>query len=287
VLRTGQPGDAPPREIVARYEIDDYRAKTELTFDRLYIVVTTALRTYRLLEQLETRGMKLLESNEDLERFAYVASHDLQTPLRGIISFAQLLQRRLRGKLDAESAGLLELVLKGGHELHLLITDLLDFSRVGRSELSRTGVDLNHVLGSALDKIRATVESRDAQIESGPLPMVEGNATELEQLLRNLIENGIKFQPGARPRIAISSRAAGAFWEIRVSDRGIGIEAPYLERVFEVFHRLHPQDQFPGTGIGLAICRKVAQRHGGTIHAESAPGQGTTMVVRLPARTVR
>jgi signal transduction histidine kinase len=283
VLRTGQPGQAPAREVVSRYEIDDYRTKTELTFERLYIVVMTALRTFRLLRLLEQRQRELLDSNEELERFAYVASHDMQTPLRGIVSFTQLLKKRLGNTLDEDTRRLAEYIEQGGRDLHLLVNDLLEFSRVGRREDTHRRVDLNLCLDNALRKLRGTIEERGAVIERVHLPAVIGDPTQLEQLFRNLIENGLKFQPGDQPVVRISAERLDGQWEIRVSDRGIGIEPQHLVKVFEIFRRLHTPDKFPGTGIGLAICKKVVTLHGGTIRAESTPGEGTSFIIRLPA----
>jgi len=284
VLRTGQPGQAPAREVISRYEIDDYCTKTELTFERLYVRVMAALRTYALLHRLERRQQQLVDSNQELERFAYVASHDLQTPLRGMVGYAQLLRRRLGESVDASARELLDDIIKGGQDLHVLINDLLEYSRLGSEAAPRDTIDLNAVTRRALEKLHGMIKERNAEVRFHDLPTVQGNATQLEQLLRNLIDNGIKYQPGTRPVVEIGAQAVDDHWEIRVHDRGIGIEKQYLEQIFHLFRRLHPSDRYPGTGVGLAICRKVVELHGGRIHAESEPGKGTTVVVTLPVK---
>lgn len=284
VLRTGQPGQAPAREVISRYEIDDYCTKTELTFERLYVRVMAALRAYGLLHRLERRQQQLVESNQELERFAYVASHDLQTPLRGMVGYAQLLRRRLGESIDPSARELIEDIIKGGQDLHILINDLLEYSRLGSQAAPREPVDLNGVVQRALEKLHGMLRERGAEVRCGELPTVQGNATQLEQLFRNLIDNGIKYQPGDRPLVEIAARLLdGDRWEIRVSDRGIGVEPQYLEQIFDLFRRLHPPDRYPGTGVGLAICRKVIELHGGRIRAESQPGKGTTIIVELPS----
>ena len=284
VLRTGQPGQAPALDVVRRYEIDDYRAKTELTFERLHVLVSTALRTYRLLEQMDQRQRRLEDSNLDLERFAYVASHDLQTPLRGIISFTQILQQRYAASLPPEARELLDQVVGSSHKLVQLIRDLLEYSRVGNAQDALQTVDLNKVLDGVCERLRSVMDQRGVTLERSELPALECNPTLLSQALANLIENAIKFQPDKNPWVRVEAREVGAAWEIRVADRGIGIDAQYLDYVFEPFRRLHMADVFPGTGIGLAICRRVAESHGGSIRAESVKGEGTTMIVTLPKK---
>jgi len=282
VLRTGQPGQAPPLEVVGRYQIDDYRTKTELTFERLHVLVTAALRTYRLVRQLELRNEALAQHASELERFTYVASHDMQTPLHNIVRLTQLLQRRLADTLGQNERELMDLVIDSTRDLQHLIDDLLTLARVGRGELRVGSVDLNQTVRRVAEQLKGLMEERGVQLDYRDLPTVPGNAVLLEQMLRNLIENAIKFQPGAQPQVRIMAAAMAEGWQLRVSDRGLGIASEHLERVFEPFHRLHTRDQIPGSGVGLAICQRVARLHGGDIRAESVPGQGTTMVVYLP-----
>lgn len=283
VLRTGQPGQAPALEVAERYQIDDYRTKTELTFERLQVLVTTALRNYGLVRQLESRGRALAAHASELERFSYVASHDMQTPLSNIVRLVQLLERRLEGVLDERQRELLALVVHSTRDLQKLVGDLLALARITRAPPVTETVDLAAVLARVCAQSRALLDERQVRLEASDLPCVPGNATLMEQLLRNLVENAVKFQPGPEPQVRIVAARSGEGWEIRVEDRGIGIDPQYLERIFEPFERLHTPDEYPGSGVGLAICRRVARLHGGTIRAESTPGQGTTMIVSLPA----
>lgn len=282
VLRTGEPGEAPPLAVVDEYAIDGYYNKTDLTFERMTILFKTALRTYRLLGELERQGKQLAESNEELRLFSHAASHDMKTPLRGIISATQLIERRYAQVVVPSDRELLQFIAQGAIDLSALVESLLEFSRVGDAPLDAQPVDLNAVVARALGYLQSTIDERAARLEVGPLPTVPGNAAMLERLFRNLVENGLKFQPGPEPTVQISAVGAQAEWEIRVRDRGIGIESQYLATIFEPFRRLHTADKFAGSGLGLAICRKIAQMHGGSIRAASTPGSGTTMVVTLP-----
>ena len=275
VLRTGQPGSAPPLEMLARYEIDDYRGKTELTAERLKILVMSALRGYRKMREL-------MDANRELEQFANAASHDLQTPVRGIVSMAELLRKRLTDRRP-EVLDLLDFIAAAGRDLHHLIASLLRYATLGRQAEVEETVRLDDVVRNALARLHGLILERGAVVRADPLPAVTGVAYELEQLFANLIENAIKYQAGPAPNVTITSRVLGGVAEIRVTDRGMGIDAAQLNRIFEPFVRLHSKDAIPGSGIGLAICRKVVERHGGTLHAESTPGTGTTMLVRLPA----
>lgn len=280
VLRTGQPGEAPARDLLRRYQIDDYRTKTELNFERLQVLVTAALRTYGAFTALAARNLELQRSNQELERFAYVASHDLQTPLRGIVSFTALLSRRYQSLFDQEGKEYLNFIVRGGHDLQRLIDDLLAFSRLGRDGSEQAPVDLNSVLGHAMDTLSTAIAAREARITAPHLPTVLGNAGQLEQLFRNLIDNGLKFQPGAHPWLRIDSRCDDGRCELWFEDGGIGIAPEHQEQIFEAFTRLHTQDAYPGTGIGLAICRKIAQQHGAELRVESETGRGTRMILR-------
>lgn len=283
VLRTGQPGQAPALKVAERFQIDDYRTKTELTFERLQVLVTNALRSFRLVRQLEERGRALAEHASELERFSYVASHDMQTPLSNIMRLVQLLERRLTGVLDDSQRELLGLVVASTRDLQKLVQDLLALARLGRTRDVFESLDLGALVRKACGQIGTLLEDRRAHVDIGILPVIRGSATLLEQLFRNLVENAIKFQPGQDPRVTIAAQPAGEGWEITVEDRGIGIGAEYLERIFEPFQRLNLPDEYPGSGVGLAICQRVVRLHGGTIRARSIPGEGTTMIVWLPS----
>lgn len=283
VLRTGQPGQAPPRAVVRQYEIDDYRTKTELTFERLHVLTVTALRTYQLLRDQAARERELAHYSEELERFNYAASHDLQTPLRTIVRFAQRLQEKFGGQLGGDAEAYLGFIVQGARDLHALMEDLLAFTALGAAPRPHARVALADVVRNATARLADVIAARHATIDVGPLPAVNGDAEQLEQLFVQLIDNAVKFQPGEAPVVSIAAIAADQRCEVRISDRGIGIEAQYLARVFEPFRRLNPLGTFAGTGIGLAMCRKIARLHGGDIRVQSVPGTGTTVVVEFPA----
>ncbi len=282
VLRTGQPGVAPARTVIETYEIDDYRTKTELTSERLYVSVAAALRAYALLDSRRQRERALMESHQELERFAYVASHDLQTPLRAIVGFTQLLQRRHAQQLDADGRVLLADVVSSGTALSMLIRDLLEFSDLSHASRQPQPVALDAVMQRVRIRLAAQLEARQAVLEVDPLPVVQGDAVMLEQALVNLVDNALKFQRGGAPLVRIRAEQSSEGIELQVIDQGIGIEPGHLAQVLEGFHRLHTQEDFAGTGLGLAICRKVARLHGGELLASSVPGVGSTFTLRLP-----
>lgn len=284
VLRTGHAGQVPTLDLVARYEIDDYRTKTELTFERLNVIVGTALRNYRLLTTMAQRQQQLEEALLDLERFVFLASHDLQTPLHSTINFAQLLERRHSAELSPTAHELLDYVVGGARDMERLVNDLLEYSRAGRGDDVLKVEKLSEILDGTCGRLRPLIERRNVTIERGDLPLIDCNAAQMALLLLNLVENAIKFQPGDKPWVRVEARDAGLSWEIRVIDHGIGIETQYLDHVFAPFRRLHTTDKYPGSGIGLAICRRIAEAHGGRIRAESVQGQGTTVIVTLPKR---
>ena len=282
VLRTGQPGVAPARTVIETFEIDDYRTKTELTSERLYVSVAAALRTYALLDSRRQRERALMESHQELERFAYVASHDLQTPLRAIVGFTQLLQRRHSQQLAADGQALLADVISNGTALSMLIRDLLEFSDLNHASRQAQPVSLDDVITRVRVRLAAEIEERHAVVQSSPLPVVQGDAVMLEQALVNLVDNAIKYQRNALPFVSIRAQQTADAIEIQVIDEGIGIKPEHLARVLEGFHRLHTQEDFAGTGLGLAICKKVARLHGGELLARSVPGEGSTFTLRLP-----
>jgi signal transduction histidine kinase len=230
----------------------------------------------------EQRAAELKRSNEELEQFAYVASHDLQEPLRAVASYTQLLRQRFAHRLDEEAELYLTHVLAGAARMRALINDLLDYSRVGRQSLSRTSVDTSAVLDTALADLHATLSETGAQVRRGPLPVLLADASQLGQLFRNLLSNAVRFRSEAPGLIEVRAERVGDFWQFAVQDNGIGIERRHHERIFVIFQRLHGRDR-PGTGIGLAICRKIVERHGGQIWVESEPGKGSIFYFTLPA----
>jgi PAS domain S-box-containing protein len=226
---------------------------------------------------------ELARSNAELQQFAYVASHDLQEPLRMIGSYTQLLERRYGEKLDSDAREFMDFIVDGATRMKQLIEDLLAYSRVGTRGKELRPVHAQGALDRALINLRAAIESSDAQITHDALPEVKADDTQLTQLLQNLIGNAIKFRKKDESiRIHVGVQDAGEEWRFSVSDNGIGIEPQYFERIFMVFQRLHTRDEYPGTGIGLAICKKVVDRHRGRIWVESVYGKGSTFVFTLP-----
>lgn len=215
----------------------------------------------------------LRRSNAELEQFAYVTSHDLQEPLRMISSYAQLLAPRYRERLDEDADEFIGYVVDGAERMQRLINDLLTYSRVGMREKDFAPTDLSAVLEAARTNLRIAIEESGAQITSGPLPAVWGDRSQLVQLFQNLIGNAIKFRGEEAPQIRVGATRRDRRWVISVRDNGIGIEPAGIERIFQ---RLHGRGEYPGTGIGLALCKRIVERHGGEIWVESVSGEGST-----------
>jgi PAS domain S-box-containing protein len=228
---------------------------------------------------------ELERSNRALQDFASVASHDLQEPLRKIQAFGDRLAVRCADQLGEPGRDYLGRITSAAGRMSVLINDLLAFSRVTSKAKPFARVDLNTVAREVVGDLEARVRQTGGRVEVGELPAVEADPTQMRQLLQNLIANGLKFhRKGEPPRVRVSGEAAGGVYRLTVSDNGIGFDEKYLPRIFDVFQRLHGRDEYEGTGIGLAICRKIVERHGGTITAHSRPGQGATFVVTLPMR---
>lgn len=226
---------------------------------------------------------ELKRSNVELQQFAYVASHDLQEPLRMISSYTQLLERRYKGKLDADANEFISFIVVGVSRMQNLINDLLSYSRLGSHKKDFTPTDCNIICDRVLANLKVTIQENEAVILKDPLPVVMGDGLLLSQLFQNLISNAIKFRSTDRPRIEITAAPQKKEWIFKVKDNGIGIAPEFHERIFIIFQRLHGRAEFPGTGIGLAICKKVVELHGGRIWVESNPGQGSTFFFTLPA----
>jgi light-regulated signal transduction histidine kinase (bacteriophytochrome) len=226
---------------------------------------------------------ELRRSNEELERFAYVASHDLQEPLRTVASYVQLLSRRYRDRLDADAMDFIDFAVGGVRRMQHLIEDLLAFSRVGTRGGAFMPTDARAVLQDALASLRAATSESGAHVETSALPTVLADRGQLEQLLTNLVGNALKFHGAEPPLVRVSAERTGTMWTFSVRDNGIGIAPEYFERIFVIFQRLHGREEYPGTGVGLAICKKIVERHGGRIWVESAPGDGATFSFTLPA----
>lgn len=232
-------------------------------------------------QDLEQSVAELGRSNADLQQFAYVASHDLQEPLRMVSSYTQLLARRYKGRLDADADEFIAFAVDGAGRMQKLIQDLLAYSRVstgGRQfEPTSVGIALNH----ALDNLVSAVKESQVMITHDPLPAVMGDETQLVQLFQNLLSNAVKFRGHEPPRIHVSAKQSSGEWLFSIRDNGIGLDPQYADRIFVIFQRLHNRQEYPGTGIGLAICKKIVERHGGRIWVESEPGKGATFYFTL------
>jgi signal transduction histidine kinase len=241
-----------------------------------------------LERRVAERTLELKRSNEDLEQFAYVASHDLQEPLRMVTNYLQLLQNRYQPQLDTKAQDFIQIAVDGALRMHQLIGDLLTYSRVGTAGKPLAPTNTNDVVKNTLLNLKIAIEEADARVHVEPMPTVKGDPVQLTQVFQNLIANAIKFHSDKPPEIHISARrvtnrVAGPYWEFSVRDNGIGIPSKDYERIFLIFQRLHTREKYPGTGIGLALCKKIIERHGGRIWVESEPDKGTTFYFIIPA----
>jgi signal transduction histidine kinase len=232
-------------------------------------------------KELAERSQELIRSNTELEQLAYVASHDLQEPLRMVASYLQLLEKKYQGQLDADAHEYIEFAVDGAKRMQSLINDLLTYSRIGAAASPLQATDSKAAVDTALRLLRLAIADSAARIEYGELPVVMGDPDQLVQLFQNLIANAIKFRSRPGPHIVVSAEANDGYWRFAVQDDGIGIEKEYFGRIFVMFQRLHSRSAYPGTGIGLAICKKIVERHGGRIWVESEPGQGTVFTFTL------
>jgi signal transduction histidine kinase len=235
-----------------------------------------AARRKKAEADLVRTAAELIRSNHDLEQFASVASHDLQEPLRMVTGYLQLIEQRYKDKLDADGHEFIGFAVNGARRMQQLINDLLAYARVDSRGKPFEPTDCNQVLEDVLANLTHAVEQSGAAITHDPLPTLDADATQLAQLFQNLIGNAIKFRGAEPPRIHVGAQRKNGDWQLSVSDNGIGIEARHFERIFAMFQRLHTAEQYPGTGIGLAICKKIVERHGGQIWVESEPGKGST-----------
>ncbi len=249
-----------------------------------FVKITRDLTERKLAEDKIRRYAKeLKQSNEELEHFAYVASHDLQEPLRTLSSFSQLLARRYKGRLDADADDFISFMVEAAMRMQALINDLLAFSRIGTRGQPFAEASCQEIVEAAKENVQVAGAESGAVFTQDPLPALVVDRTQLTQLFQNLFSNAIKFRrAGEAPRIQISAAREPQGWHLSVADNGIGIDPRFFDRVFVIFQRLNPREEYPGTGIGLAICKKIVERHGGRIWVESQPGRGSTFHFTIP-----
>ena len=259
----------------------DYVLKDHLA--RLPECVRRALREKKLRDETREAQEELVRSNRDLEQFAYVASHDLQEPLRMIATYTQLLAERYQGRLDENADKFIHYAVDGALRMQVLVQDLLAFSRVGRHGIDCHPTDCNQIVEAATANLQAAILESGARILWDRLPVVPADSAQLTQLFQNLIGNAIKFHGHQPPLIQITAEKMRQEWLFAVNDNGIGIAPEHFEDVFAIFKRLHTREEYPGSGIGLAICKKIVEQHGGRIWVKSQPGQGSSFKFLLPA----
>ncbi len=240
----------------------------------------------RMLEaeaEIRSKVAELSRSNQELEQFAYITSHDLAEPLRTVASYTQLLERRYAHQFDGDARDFMAYIVGGVQRMRALMDALLLYSKIGRRELAKQAVPLDRALDDALVNLAPAIRSANATVHREPLPMILGDRAEMTQVFQNLVGNALRYRmEGVAPLVNVSARDEGEEWIVEVGDNGIGIEPQYFQRIFMIFQKLHPRDHSEGTGIGLAICKKVVERHGGRISVASEPGRGATFAVHLP-----
>ncbi len=236
----------------------------------------------RLERRAREHSLALQRSNEEFEQFASVIAHDLQEPLRMVTSYTKLLAERYRGQLDQAADEYIHYAVDGCANMRKLLDDLVVYARSGRRRKPLELVDANAIVQRALDVLRPTIEQQHASVTVETLPHVWADANQLVDVFQHLVGNALKYRSTAPPQVHVSSRQGEEVWVFSVTDNGLGLDMEEAERIFEVFQRLHPRDSYPGTGVGLAICRRIVARHGGTIWVVSTPGQGTTFFFTLP-----
>ena len=247
----------------------------------------TALRDITELKETERelreRTRRLEQSNEELEQFAYLASHDLQEPLRMVASYTELLARRYADDLDDRAQKYIDFAVDGAERMQQLINDLLSYSRIGRPDRTFEVVDLNDVVEDVVANLKLKIDQSDARVEFDRLPEVYGDKSLMVHLMQNLVENALKFRSDEPPVVRIDAECDGDLCSISVSDNGVGFDPDHADRIFQIFQRLHKRDAYEGTGAGLAIVKKIAENHGGSVSVDSEEGVGTTFTVELPA----
>lgn len=274
----------PLMELFIAYGLD-FRRKLEEMQRMNSAMELEILRRRQVEEDLARQASELARSNKDLELFASAASHDLKAPLRQVSAFADLLHRHYKDKLDSTAEEFIDFIVKGTRRMDDLLNDLLEYSRMGRKGSAFERVDLNALLADVLASLQADISQSCAKIAHGDLPTVRCIRAQVRSLLQNLLSNGMKFRGDRNPEVHVTATDLGNEWEFSVADNGIGIRPDFHVRIFELFKRLHTTSEYPGTGIGLAICKRVVDRHGGQIRVESEEGRGATFVFTLPKQS--
>ncbi len=271
---------------IGRQTVLQYAALDELGREREYqrMLMEERLRwEEERSKELEAQAAELRSANEDLEQFAFAASHDLREPLRMVASYIQLLSERYDGQLDEEADLFIGFALDGAERMQQLLDDLLSYCRLGRGGLSLAAVDMNGVVDQVLSNLTVAIRESDASVTRGHLPMVVGNRSQLVQLLQNLVSNAIKFRSEDRPEVRISMAERAGVRVFCVRDNGIGMDPKDQHRIFQIFQRLHSREEYDGTGIGLTIAKKIVDQHGGEMWVDSSPGEGTSFYFTLPS----
>jgi len=279
VLVSGALGELKAVECI-KQGAADYVLKDHLA--RLPQSVRRAIEEKELRDENRRTHEELTRSNRDLEQFAYVASHDLQEPLRMVATYTQLLAERYKGQLDENADRYIHYAVDGALRMQTLVKDLLTFSRVGRRQEAPQNTDCNLVVRSVMANLQSVIRENDARISYRDLPVLLADHTELVQLFQNLIANAIKFRRSERPEVRITAEKKKKEWLLSVADNGIGIAPQHADDVFVIFKRLHTREEYPGSGIGLAICKKIVEQNQGRIWVESQPGQGSTFRFTWP-----
>ena len=284
VLRTGEPKRFERTLVSQGRVLELYAFRVEDGTQRRVAVLFTDITARKQAEDTQARLLaEVRRANDELQQFAYIVSHDLSEPLRTVASYVQLLARNYQGRLDAAADEYITFAVEGAQRMQQMLTALLAYTRAGGQRQEFTAVDCEAVLRRVLADLHVTITESEATITRDPLPTVPGDATRLGQVFQNLVGNALKFRHTAPPHIHIAAQREGAVWRFAVRDNGIGIDPRQAGRLFQVFQRLHPRQQYPGSGIGLAICKKVVESHHGKIWVESEPGRGATFFFTLPA----